>query len=203
MLTVITNRHLCKGSFIKRIEAIAAAQPDRIILREKDLDTEAYLSLARECYAICNQYSVPFSINSNLSAAEALSLSAIHLPYNQFMEQAESLVQQFQTIGVSIHSIEETKKASASGASYLIAGHIFETGCKKGVAPRGLEFLQAVCKASGCPVYGIGGIHKKEAPQVLQAGAAGFCIMSELMECSDPYQRVKAYQRILPPLNDS
>ena len=51
-------------------------------------------------------------------------------------------------IGVSIHSAEEAKEAVSLGASYLTAGHIFTTDCKKGVPARGLEFLKEVCEIS-------------------------------------------------------
>ena len=86
-------------------------------------------------------------------------------------------------IGVSIHSAEEAKEAVRLGASYLTAGHIFTTDCKKGVPARGLEFLKEVCEISPVPVYGIGGIHldAEQIRSVLEQGAEGGCIMSEMM----------------------
>ncbi len=44
------------------------------------------------------------------------------------------------------------------GASYLTAGHIYATDCKRGLPPRGLGFLKEVCREVSIPVYGIGGI---------------------------------------------
>ena len=68
------------------------------------------------------------------------------------------------------------------GADFLIAGHIFPTDCKKGVAPRGLDFLNSVVKISTVPVYAIGGISRKNLSLVLQAGAKDGCIMSGFMQ---------------------
>ena len=77
----------------------------------------------------------------------------------------------------------EALEAEALGASYLIAGHIYATDCKKGLPARGTGFLRAVCEAADIPVYGIGGMHLDEAQikEVLGCGAAGGCIMSGMM----------------------
>ena len=63
-----------------------------------------------------------------------------------------------QRLGISIHSVEEAKEAEQLGASYLTAGHIYATDCKRGLPPRGLGFLKEVCREVSIPVYGIGGI---------------------------------------------
>ena len=49
-------------------------------------------------------------------------------------------------------------EAERLGAAYVTAGHIFTTDCKKGLPPRGLDFLKNVCDAVTIPVYGIVGI---------------------------------------------
>ena len=66
--------------------------------------------------------------------------------------------EKFTKIGISIHSVEEAKEAEQLGASYLTAGHIYATDCKRGLPPRGLGFLKEVCREVSIPVYGIGGI---------------------------------------------
>lgn len=48
----------------------------------------------------------------------------------------------FKTIGTSAHSVEEAIEAQKLGATYISAGHIFATDCKKDLPPRGLEFLK-------------------------------------------------------------
>lgn len=86
-------------------------------------------------------------------------------------------------IGCSIHSVEEAVEAQKLGASYITAGHIYATDCKKGLAPRGLEFLKEVCDSVTIPVYAIGGIDVDgtRRDEVKMCGAAGSCIMSGMM----------------------
>jgi thiamine-phosphate pyrophosphorylase len=85
-------------------------------------------------------------------------------------------------LGVSVHSAEEAVEAEKLGVTYLIAGNIYETDCKKGLPGKGLEYLEAVCQAVSVPVYAIGGITKEHILDVEQAGAAGGCMMSGLMK---------------------
>ena len=87
-------------------------------------------------------------------------------------------------IGTSVHSTEQAQEAQELGASYVTAGHIYATDCKKGLQPRGLDFLRQVCAAVDLPVYAIGGIKFDETQwmSLKECGAAGGCIMSGMMK---------------------
>lgn len=193
MLFVITSSKSCKEDFLTRIERIASANPDRIILREKHLSQDDLLELAIKCKKICDKYSVAFSVNSSIEAARKINAN-IHLPYKLFVENNEN-IKDFSTIGVSVHSISEAETAEMLGASYLIAGHIFATDCKKGLKPRGLEYLSDISKAVKIPVLGIGGISLERLSSVLQTGAAGACVMSHFMNCDNPESEVSVFKK--------
>lgn len=193
MLFVITNSKSCKEDFLTRIKRIASANPDRIILREKHLSQDDLLKLAIKCKKICDKYSVAFSVNSSIEVARKVNAD-IHLPYKLFIKNSEN-IKDFSTIGVSVHSVSEAKTAETLGASYLIAGHIFATDCKKGLEPRGLEYLSDISKAVKIPVLGIGGISLERLFPVLQTGAAGACVMSHFMNCDNPQNEVSAFKK--------
>ena len=83
---------------------------------------------------------------------------------------------------MSIHSLDEAKEVENLGASYVIAGHIFETDCKKGLEPRGLKFIEDLSSALSIPIFAIGGIDEKNSLSVINSGAFGVCMMSTLMK---------------------
>ena len=182
----VTNRQLCSGDFLTQLEKIAKARPAGIILREKDLSEEEYMDLAGKVMKICTRAGVPCILHSFPAAARQLHAKAIHLPLDQFLTMDEGDKASFRVIGVSCHSAEEAETAEKHGATYISAGHIFDTDCKKGVPGRGLVFLEEVCKAAAIPVYAIGGISPENIETVRHAGAAGACIMSGLMRCKAP-----------------
>lgn len=168
-----------------RIEKIAAERPRGIILREKDLSQPEYASLAKKTLAICRQHQVPCILHSFVKTALWLHADAIHLPLPLLQNLTEEEKQKFDVIGASCHSPEEARKAWRLGCSYIAAGHIFDTGCKKGIPGRGIYFLKEIINEIPIPIYAIGGIHEKNIAQIRTAGAAGACVMSRLMQCAD------------------
>lgn len=183
-MIIVTNRKLCENDFLTRISQLARGKPRAIMLREKDLSLAEYELLARKIKEICDLYKVFLIINQNISTAARLKVTRIHLSMAD-LRRYKHEAGNFMT-GASVHSVPEAKEAQELGASYLIAGHIFATDCKKGAAPRGLVFLKEVCESVPIPVFAIGGITRDRVNDVTRAGAKGICIMSEAMTCTNP-----------------
>lgn len=184
----VTHRKLClpdESAFLSQLEKIAAARPNRIILREKDLEENAYEQLLLQCKDICDTYNVPLYANSFIHAARRCHIRGIHLPLPLF-EQLGSRPEGFETVGTSVHSEQELALALRLGADYVIAGHIYETDCKAGLAGRGLSFLRDICSKSPIPVYAIGGLTPENMPDILSCNAAGGCVMSSIMKAASP-----------------
>ena len=190
----VTNRKLCREDFLTRIERIAACRPAGIILREKDMTPEEYTELAAAVMEICEQHGVKCILHSFTDIAISLHAQAIHLPLHLLHEMTQEQKAHFKALGVSCHSVEDALEAQALGCTYITAGHVFETDCKKGLPGRGLEFLRNVCAAVDIPVYGIGGIAADNIALVREAGATGACLMSSLMLSENVERLMKAME---------
>ena len=190
----VTNRKLCRESFLTRIERIAAYHPAGIILREKDMKPEDYKELAAAVMEICEQHGVRCILHSFPDVAISLHADAIHLPLHLLRELSQEQKTHFEVLGASCHSVEDALEAQALGCTYITAGHVFETDCKKGLPGRGLDFLRNVCAAVEIPVYGIGGIDSDNIALVRNAGASGACLMSSLMATEDVAGLLKAME---------
>ena len=198
-LNIITNRKLCENENLERqIEKIFSAYEKKIILknfeivsvtlREKDLDKNEYLNLVKKIYPICEKYRINLILHQNydLNLDEKYMIEGLHLSYDNFKSLnkniREELIKKYKRIGVSIHSLEEAKEAEILGASYVVAGHIFETDCKKGLEPRGLNFIKKLSSILTIPIFAIGGIDEKNSQSVIDSGAFSVCMMSSLMK---------------------
>ena len=179
----ITNSKLCSNNFSDQIEMIASADPKAIVLREKDLSEKEYEQLARQVMQICQKHGTQCILHSFSNVAIALGAEAVHMPLPLLQKMTPQEKSHFQIIGASCHSLEEAKEAQDLGCTYITAGHIFLTDCKKGLPGRGLPFLEEICKAVRIPVYAIGGISSQNIESVRKTGAAGACIMSGFMRC--------------------
>lgn len=180
----ITNRHLVEGDFILQIQQVLTGngKPDLLVLREKDLPEEEYSKLAEKVMQACHENNITCILHYFKDTALKLGVGGLHLPYAMFMDMPGNEKCRFKIKGVSIHSKEEAVNAQRAGASYITAGHIYETSCKAGVKPRGIGFLREICSAVTVPVYAIGGINRDNAGECIKAGASGICMMSGYMK---------------------
>lgn len=169
-----------------RIDKIASARPYAVILREKDLSSAEYRKLAVRVIDICRKRGVLCILHSFPEVAADLGAKAIHLPLRAVKSLSPEMKKNFSAIGASCHSAEDAISAEKLGCTYITAGHIFETDCKKGLPARGVGFLGEVCRCVSIPVYALGGINKSNFKSVVAAGAKGACVMSGAMECEDP-----------------
>ena len=215
-LLAITNRKLCNNDFLEQIKNICTINKNQelctykksgyataqnlytlnndtnmvidsvsIVLREKDLSEIDYKALAEKVLKICKENNTECILHTYHKVAKELDCKKLHVPLH-VLKSNPDISKAFNEIGVSIHSLNEAIEATNLGATYITAGHIFATDCKKDLPPRGLDFLTSVCNAVQIPVYAIGGISPENAQQAVDAGAAGICIMSGLMKCKDP-----------------
>lgn len=195
MIIAVTNRLLCKNNFLNQLEQICQAEPYCIILREKDLTDNEYEMLVLNCKKICDKYNVSLFINSKINIAEKLNIKNIQLSFTDFIQNQNKL-KDFNMIAVSVHSKDEAIKACYLGASFLIAGHVFETDCKKDIRPRGVKFLKEIVNTVNIPVFAIGGITQLKVKDVTKVKAKGICVMSQLMTCSNPKDIVLEFKNI-------
>ena len=189
---VITNRHLVQGDFLKQLEKVTKLHPHALILREKDLTDDAYERLANNVFDLCKREDITFFLHTKIEIARKIGCQNIHLsiPVLKGLSETEkkALTEDFCEISISCHSMEDVEIAMAGGATQIILGTIFETECKKGVLGKGVEFVREICQKCPLPVYAIGGMNLQRLPLVIDAGAAGCCMMSGFMQTTKPLQ---------------
>ena len=198
-LNIITNIKLCENENLEwQFEKIFSAYKKKIFLenfeivaltlREKDLGKNEYLKLVEKIYPICQKYRIDLILHQNydLNLDKKYKIEGIHLSYDNFKSLnkniREELIKKYKRIGISIHSIDEGKEVESLGVTYVVAGHIFETDCKKGLVPRGLNFIKELSSILTIPIFAIGGINKENSHLAINSGAFGVCMMSSLMK---------------------
>lgn len=185
-LIAVTDSASCPRPLPEQIERLAKLtelRPQAVILRAKALDKAAYRTLALQAQQSCEAADIPLILHSDWQLARELGISMLHLPLALLRQISEYERAYFTWLSTSVHSVGEAQEAQALGATVLIAGHIYTTQCKAGLAPRGLGFLRAVCSTVSLPVYAIGGIGFDAAQhaKLLANGARGACVMSAYM----------------------
>ena len=156
----VTNSKICEYDFLSHIEVLAQSNIYGIILREKHFE--------------CILHNYP-------NVAIQLGCKAIHLPL-PVLQESKNIIDSFKILGASVHSVEQAKRAELLGATYVTYGHIFETDCKKGKQPKGVDTINSVADSVNIPVYPLGGINKENIDLVMKQKVTGCAIMGELMK---------------------
>lgn len=186
---LITNRNLAsEEKYLKTIITASKAGIDKIILREKDLSDEQYKQLYHKVKSLVNN-DTKIIINSKVSVFKEVGGDILHLPFKEFME----LERIEGKVGVSVHSIEEAIEVDKKGAAYVLASHIYETKCKEGLQPKGIQFIRDLRKSVNCKIIALGGINTDNYKEVIEAGADGIAIMSLLFLADDVENLLKKF----------
>lgn len=122
---------------MEQIKRVCQLRPEAVILREKDLSETEYAKLAEEVYNITTSYDVRLIIHTYINVAKELGINTVHMSLHNMREYRKEFIDNVNKInniktGCSIHSVEEAVEARNMGASYITAGHVYATDCKKG-----------------------------------------------------------------------
>lgn len=193
---LITNRNLCsEQEYFERIKEACINGVDNIIIREKDLtDEEVKMIYDKISSSLPVEVRKKTSIlvNSKFKVYEETDCDGIHLPFWLFKERLQegydfNIGKQ---IGLSLHSAEEVSEmeelCSKYGVkvSYITLSHIYETKCKEGLKPRGLELLKMGGKLTKVKVVALGGIDSSNAAETLKY-CDDIAVMSLIMKSKD------------------
>ncbi|WP_088042198.1 thiamine phosphate synthase [Bacillus sp. EAC] len=136
-------------------------------------------------------------INDRLDIATLSNLSNFHLPSQGL--PIESVKEYFPNlrVGQSVHTLSEAKKAQSNQADYVLYGHCFETKCKDGIPPNGVNQLIKIKKSLNIPIYAIGGITLDHIQLLKEIQVAGIAVMSGIFSSSDPYKSaLQFYEKV-------
>ncbi|SKC81793.1 thiamine phosphate synthase [Maledivibacter halophilus] len=190
MLYLITNRKLIKsGNLYSVVLEALRGGTEAVILREKDLAYKELLPIVFKLRNITNSFSAQLIINGNLKSAIISNANFFHIGIKDFENHKPDL--NGVLFGLSVHSVKEAIDAEKYGAKYILASHIFETDCKKGLKPKGINLIKNIKSKVNIPVIALGGINEKNIRDIIKAGADGVAVMSYIMSSLDPYSSAR------------
>ena len=186
---------------IERAAALAAmlagAGATLLQLRAKSLGGGAMTALASRVIAAVAAHRARVIINDRADVALVCGAAGVHVGDEDLpVAAARAVLGASAIIGYSTHSLADVAGAADVPADYIGFGPVFASPTKAGVrAPRGIELLAAVCRATTRPVVAIGGVTLATAPACWRAGAASVAVISDIERAQDVAALVRAYLR--------
>jgi thiamine-phosphate pyrophosphorylase len=106
-------------------------------------------------------------------------------------EDARQVVGVARWVGVSTHTEEQVRQAELSCADYVAVGPVFATDTKLDAEPViGLAGVRLARKLTAKPIVAIGGITRKNARSVIDAGADSVAVISALIVEGESVEKV-------------
>lgn len=192
----ITDAQLSRAGNSRDVQSAVAAGVDVVQYRRKEGTSAALYTEAAALKALCR--GPLFIINDRVDIAQAVEADGVHLGQDDLpLPVARKLLGPGKIIGLTVHSVEEARRAEVMGADYLGVSPIFATRTKSDAGlPAGIELVQRIKTVVKLPVVAIGGIDLANAPKVVRAGADCLCAISAVVTREDVTSEIGKYQRL-------
>ncbi len=187
LLYAVTDRAwIGTQTLYQQVEAALKGGATCVQLREKELDEAAFLQEAKELCALCRRYGVPFIVNDNVDVAQACGADGVHVGQEDMKAgEVRRRVGEDMILGVSVHTVEEARRAVRDGADYLGLGAVFPTGTKTDADQMSNETLRDICGAVEIPVVAIGGLNRDNILRLSGSGVDGVALVSAIFGAED------------------
>ena len=187
-LHLVTDSALCgERGVLAVVEAAVAGGVSCVQLREKQLETRAFVGRARALKAWLAPRGVPLIINDRVDVALASGDDGVRVGQSDMAPADVRRLMPGALIGLSVESLAQLEAAEAAPVDYYGVSPVFSTATKADAAPAlGLAGLAAIRARTARPLVAIGGIHAVNAAAVLAAGADGLAVVSALCAAADP-----------------
>jgi thiamine-phosphate pyrophosphorylase len=190
-----TEACAARGCDPMALAAACLAGGARVVqLRCKRDSSAALLALADHLVQLARERGATVIINDRPDIARLSGAAGVHvgqedLPVADVLRVTGSDA----IVGVSTHDATQVDAALTGPATYIAVGPIFGTTTKDtGYDARGLELVRYAA-GRGKPVVAIGGITLDRAARVINAGATGIAVISDLLTGGDPERQTRRF----------
>ncbi len=133
----------------------------------------------RALAALCRRRGLVLLIGADERLAARIGADGVHLPERLAWRARRLRAERpFWIVTVAAHSVATARRAAADGADAVLLSTIFPSASPSAGRPLGPVRLAQAIRLIPAPVYGLGGVDKKNAPRLLGAGAFGWAAVS-------------------------
>ena len=175
-----------------------------IQVRSKIASSAAFLEMCEEVVSRVRKAGGTMIVNDRADIAKLASADGVHVGQNDLDPvSVRRMLGDAAIVGLSTHSLEQVRAASAQPVTYVAVGPVFDTPTKhtrdRAVGVSFVAEAVATLATAGTakPVVAIGGITLESAGDVIRAGATSVAVISDLLSTGNPEVRVREYMRRL------
>jgi thiamine-phosphate pyrophosphorylase len=171
---------------------LKAAGAQLLQYRNKVGEPYSILRSAAAVWEIFAETGCRLIMNDRADLAVLAAFGGVHVGQGDLSpEDARQVVGMERWVGVSTHNDEQVRVADETSADYIAVGPVFATGTKVDAEPViGLEGVRRARALTTKPIVAIGGITRKNARSVIDAGADSVAVISGLIVEGETIEKV-------------
>jgi len=173
-------------------EELRAAGVMLVQYRDKDADDEVALYRAEEIGEVFEGSGATLIVNDRIDVMLLAGWDGVHVGQDDMAaDDARVVAGDGRVIGVSTHTMQQVWEAEQGVADYVAIGPVFATKTKADAADVvGLEGVRRAREMTTKPLVAIGGITRRNAAAVRDAGADAVAIISGLVVKGERVEKV-------------
>ena len=197
-LYVLVTESLCRHSWKDVVKAALQGGADVIQLREKSLPDDEIVNRCRWLREICDSHNALCILNDRPDLAAKANAHGVHLGQSDGQTaSARQLLNAGQLVGMSTHDLQQVRQACEQGADYLGVGPVFPSQTKSFGDFPGVKFVGEAAAAADRPWFAIGGIHRGNLSQAMNAGCERIAVCDAVIGARAPEVATRELRQML------
>jgi 8-oxo-dGTP diphosphatase len=175
----ITNlKEMGEAQFLERLRTALENGLMMIQVREPHLSKQDLMLFAEHVIALAKPFEAKVFINSDVSMAQQLSATGVHLSSEKLMQldvKPDGLL-----VGASCHNAAELAQAKMLELDYVMLSPIKATISHPGATPLGWDAFNQMIYGFSLPVFALGGMLREDLDTAKLYGAHGIAMQRDL-----------------------
>lgn len=182
---------------MERVAQAVAGGVDLVQLRDKALPGGQLLDLAAAMIeSIGGQ--AKLIVNDRADVALAAGAQGVQLGEEGLpVAAARMSLGDDSLIGRSVHSLAAAVQAESDGADFLVVGTMYASRSHPGEEPAGPGLMREIAGKIRLPLIGIGGVTPENVDELVQAGASGVAVITNILAADDPKAAAQRMKDVL------
>lgn len=177
---LITGSFTDTADFLRKLETALNHGVRLVQLRAKDMEVDAFISLAKTATEVCHQYGADLLLNTNPSLVEQVGADGVHLSSERLMALSSRPLGLDKLVAASVHDLEQLEQAERLGVDFSVISPVLPTLTHPHARTLDWQGFQQLTEQATHPVYALGGMQVEHLPEVWQHGGQGIAAIRSL-----------------------
>jgi len=204
LYAILDKEYVKERSLTRLAEEAIAGGAGILQLRNKISASDEFYADALEIKEVTQHFNIPLIINDRLDIALAAKADGAHLGQDDLpFAEARKLLGKQMILGVSVHNFNEFEIALKGKPDYWGVGTIYPSLSKTELQSAGIKIIEQLRPKTTLPLIAIGGITVENLEPVIQAGADGVAVISDLFGRQNVCSRAQEFVKEVKQVKDS